>query len=224
MKHLSILPYGVLAISIIITIVTWAGFYFVLEDHHRNEAYLENLETVHKIEQRLSQYENILVGTKGLILASEHVTVNEWQTYVSSQKIQEEFPGIQGTGYIKYVQGEQERSRLIETMKEEGIENFKIHPEGVREKYFPVIHLEPLDIRNEQAMGYDIYSESVRAKATDLAVSSGEMAITGKIILVQEIDDDVQNGFLMLLPIFSDDEKQELLGISYTVFRINDLM
>ena len=105
--------------------------------------------------------------------------------------------------------------------------NFTVYPEGKREKYFPVVFLEPLDVRNKRAIGYDVYTQETRRHAVDLAIKSGETTLTNKIILVQEIDENTQNGFLMLLPIYQNienDKDQELRGLIYSVFRMDDFV
>ena len=52
--------------------------------------------------------------------------------------------------------------------------------------------------------------------------------ISRKIILVQEKDEDIQNGFLMLVPLYKSDnatsEYGELFGFNSYVFRMNDFV
>ncbi len=112
-------------------------------------------------------------------------------------------------------------------MKNYGIDDFSIHPEGIREEYYSVIFLYPLDIRNQKALGYDIYSEETRKKAIDLSVATGETTITGKIILVQEDESlgKIQNGFLMLMPLYDDENNMDIpLGLFSAVFRMDDFI
>jgi len=211
----------VFAASIIVTLVFWGGFYSLTEESRIHHFEDESGQIIVNIKERLDKYGNVLIGIKGLYAASENVTLDEWNTFVASQELEKKYPGIQGVGFVEYVETQSDYDKLINDMKNFGVENYKIKPEGIRPQYFPVTFLYPDDIRNRQAIGYDIYSEQIRAHAVNNAMNSKDMAITGKIILVQEIDDDIQNGFLMLLPIYEDDN---LSGMAYTVFRINDLM
>ena len=76
-------------------------------------------------------------------------------------------------------------------------------------------------------MGYDIYVEKTRSDAVNLFRDTGQTTLTGKITLVQETENDVQNGFLMLVPIFSNDQSNlnlfpDLQGMVFAVFRMND--
>ena len=92
--------------------------------------------------------------------------------------------------------------------------------------------LEPFDWRNQRAFGYDMYSESVRHKAMDSARDSGDAEISGKVVLVQETQKDIQAGFLMFLPVYRKnvaldtvaERRANIVGWVYEVFRMGDLM
>ena len=221
MERFSLSSWVVFGASVLVTLVVWGGFFSVVEESKHNQFFDDSKSIIGDIEDRLKKYEDVLIGIKGLYAASEYVSLEEWNAFVFSQELEEKFPGIQGVGFVHHVSDDSEYDAIISEMKNQGVADYKIKPEGKRSQYFPVTYLYPDDIRNREAIGYDIYSETTRAKAVDIAIRTQEMTITGKIILVQEIDENVQNGFLMLLPIYSDDK---LLGLAYAVFRINDLM
>lgn len=175
------------------------------------------------IHDELDQYEQVLIGAKGLFAASDSVTLSEWKVFVETQDIETRFPGLQGVGYVQHTLHE-DRAKLIIEMKNYGSDAFDIKPAGDRDEYYPVLFLEPLDLRNRQAIGYDIYSEQTRKNTINTLIETGETTITGKITLVQEIDDDIQNGFLMLVPVYSNANPDKLQGIVDAVFRINDFI
>jgi CHASE1-domain containing sensor protein len=56
--------------------------------------------------------------------------------------------------------------------------------------------LEPFGGRNLRAFGYDMYSEPIRRRAMERARDNGELAYTGKVILIQETEADLQAGML----------------------------
>ncbi len=146
--------------------------------------------------------------------------------FFNSQKIPDRFPDIQGVGYSEYVSGENEKNELVKRLAGYGLD-YDIHPEGTRPVYVPVVYLEPQDVMNKRALGYDIYSEEIRRQAVDQAIKTGKTTLTGKIILVQETSHNVQNGFLMHLPVYENDEKTgsaKLKGFVTAVFRINDFV
>jgi diguanylate cyclase (GGDEF)-like protein len=102
----------------------------------------------------------------------------------------------------------------------------------LRDQYSSILYLEPFTARNQRAFGYDMYSEKSRHLAMDIARDNGEVAFSAKIKLVQEDGTDVQNGFLMYLPLYRDgapveniEQRQKaLVGYVYSPFRIDDLI
>lgn len=151
------------------------------------------------------------------------MTLSEWRSFIDVQDIETRFPGLQGIAYVEHTLHE-DRAKLITEMKSYGSDDFDIKPSGDRDEYYPVLFLEPLDLRNQKAIGYDIYFEQTRKNTINLLKETGDTTITEKITLVQEIDDDVQNGFLMLVPVYSNTHPNELQGIVDTVIRINDFI
>jgi len=221
-KHNAISWY-VFLISIIFTLTIWIGFSSNLSSLD-SEYFHHNVDMITTaIEDELGQYEQVLVGAQGFFAGSDIVDKSEWTSFAKMQNIETRFPGLQGLSYAEYTLHE-DREKLISKMKSYGNDNFTIKPDGDRDEYYPVLFLEPLDDRNEKAIGYDIYFEDTRSSAINLLKETGETTITGNIILVQEIDQDVQNGFLMLSPIYSNNEPEKLQGIVDTVFRINDFV
>jgi len=220
------IPWIALGLSIMVTTIVW----FTVLDLERQTQEVEFRSLTQKITSQildqLQRHEQLLLGFKGLFNASIEVEPEEFRRFFTIQKIIERFPDSQGIGFIEYVNGEDEKNRLKSKMGNYGL-NFTVYPEGEREKYFPVVFLEPLDVRNKRAIGYDVYTQETRRHAVDQAIKSGQTTLTNKIILVQEIDENTQNGFLMLLPIYQNienDKNQELRGLIYSVFRMDDFV
>ena len=221
------IPWFALGISLIVTTVIW---YEILELDRQSDELEFKAETEKltiKIQDSLQTHEQVLMGFVGLFSASIEVNSVEFSKFFNIQKIPERFFDIQGVGYIEHVSGEVEKMELEKKMNQYGLD-FKIYPEGIRDNYYPVIFLEPQDFRNIRALGYDIYSEDIRKESVDLAVKTGQNTLTKKIILVQETEENIQNGFLMLLPVYDYNEKADNnlkpKGFVYSVFRINDFV
>ena len=225
MEKINALSWVILIGGLFFTSLIWIGYSYEESDAQRQHFldYSDFLTLL--ITDELEQYEQVLVGAKGLFAASQEVELSEWNIFVTSQNIQTRFPGLQGVGYVEHVLHE-DLDMLVTKMKNYGIDDYNIQPVGDRDEYYPVLFVEPLDIRNQKAVGYDIYFEQTRKNAVNILKETGDTTITGKITLVQEIDDDLQNGFLMLVPIYSNDANSAdtLSGIVYAVFRINDFI
>ena len=200
------------------------------------ESYADDLQTA--IQERMSIYNHSLSAGNGFLLGSESVSRDEWHAFVEQLKVSETYPGIQGLGYAQVIQPEDlaEHERFV---RSQGFPNYRVRPEGVRDLYTSIIYLEPFSGRNLKAFGYDMFSESTRRIAMELARDSGDIAMSASVILVQEGDQDVPRGFLVYspdyerieddggflrLPLTVEERRAHLRGFVYTVFRVGDFM
>ena len=225
------LPWAMLGLLLAFTA---AAFTLVKTDSER--AALERFafrkaEIVAAIDQRMAAYTQALRGGLALFNASREVTRADWRLYVETLNINDIYPGIQGMGYSEWVTPAA-RAAYEAAVRQEGFPEFSIRPEGARDIYSSIIFLEPFDERNRQAFGYDMFSQETRRAAMELARDSGEVAISGKVTLVQEISADVQAGFLMYLPHYGTNDtpasvgerRSSSLGFVYSPFRMRNLM
>lgn len=221
-------------VAILLAVFT-AGIWFFASNIIQEKSELQFLSDVdsitESIESRLYVYTNVLNGGKGLFAASKSVERDEWEQYIKSLQIEEYYPGIQGVGYAVWVPADQLDAH-IEFVRAEGFPEYIVKPVGERDQYTAIVYLEPFDIRNQQAFGFDMFQESTRNEAMTRAVNSGEPALSGKVTLVQEIDEDVQSGFLIYVPFYKNGEVIEsaqqrmeyIQGFVYSPFRMNDFM
>lgn len=97
---------------------------------------------------------------------------------------------------------------------------------GDRELYFPVSFLYPTR-GNEPALGYDVASEELRARALARAATSGKPVLTDRIALVQ--GSGSSPGFLGILAVFDRIDKSaarsvDPVGYVVAVYRFEDLI
>ena len=184
------------------------------------------------IDQRLIAYQQVLRGGVGLFAATgNQVTREAWRAYVDTLAIDKNYPGIQGIGFSTHI-GARMRDAHVLAVRSEGFPDYQIKPEGDRDEYTSIIYLEPFDWRNRRAFGFDMFTEPVRREAMIRARDNGALSISGKVTLVQETDQGVQNGFLMYLPVYHsaqppdtvEGRRASLVGYVYAPFRMRDLM
>ncbi|MCA9308941.1 CHASE domain-containing protein [Candidatus Saccharibacteria bacterium] len=201
-----------------------------------NNANLQFETEINKIEglitQRLSSYANSLLGANSLISASEEVTRDEWRSYVDGLQIAKNYPGNQGIGYSVVVPAA-ERQSFEEGVQSEGFPDFEINPvEPERELYTSILYLEPFDERNQRAFGYDMFSEQTRRTAMSAARDTGDVALSGKVTLLQETNADVQAGFLIYTPVYKKgvqvnnqvQRRANIEGYVYSPVRMDNFM
>jgi len=219
------------SISLFFTFIAYSITSKSNQRHNQDLFQFEVTRTLEAIEQRMRGYQQVLRGGIGLFKASDHVNRQEFHDYVTNLEVDKYWPGIQGIGYAAMLKPE-EKELFVNAVQREGFNEFDVFPAGKRDKYSSILYLEPFTVRNQRAFGYDMYSENARHVAMDIARDNGNVAFSAKVKLVQEDGDDLQNGFLMYLPLYRNgapienvaQRQKELIGYVYSPFRIDNLI
>ena len=213
------------------TFVVWTSAKERMIDDAHTKFSQETELIVNQIISRADLYINALKAGNALFAASVEVSRSEWRAFAQELELQKSYPGIQGFGFSLVVTPDEIESHIAD-MHAEGFSDFTLRPPGERELYTSIVYLEPFDARNQQAFGFDMYSEITRRTAMDLARDSGSPQLSGGVTLVQEIDEDVQVGFLIYVPTYRngadlttiENRRDALLGYVYSPFRAKDFM
>lgn len=221
--------------AIFISFVTAATIWYAAKDYYyflateKFEAAVN--ENLNSIDKRISKYEALLRGGIGFFHGSDYVSRKEWHDFIEALDIKKNYPGIQGVGFSKMIHlGEV--AELESEMKKDGFDTFSIKPSGERQEYSVILYLEPMDKRNIEAIGYDMFSEPTRRAAMETARDSAAVSLSKKVTLAQEIDSHRQSGILMYLPLYKkglkidtvEERRKALIGFVYSPFRMNDFM
>ena len=200
------------------------------------------LATARQIEDEASSFESninariaghvaLLRGAAGLFATRSWVTHEDFARYFSQIEVTRNYAGVQGVG-LSYRIDPPELAAFGERARHEGLASFRVWPAEARPEYHAILYLEPEDVRNRAAIGYDMHTEAVRRAAMDQARDTGQPAVTGKVVLVQEIDAAKQAGFLIYFPFYRDgtrpgDEaarREQLAGFAYAAFRAGNFV
>lgn len=188
-------------------------------------------EVINTIMRRMEAYEQVLRGVQGLYAASATVRLEAFKSYYAMLRLEENYPGVQGIGFAQYVRGDEKKSHILQ-LQDQGLNSYRIWPNGERAAYAPVVVLEPDNAANRRAIGYDLYSDTTRRVALERARDTGEAAITAKLRLVQEVGELGQAGTIMYLPVYRRGlvpktvaaRRERLVGWISAPFRMDDLM
>lgn len=188
-------------------------------------------QAVDAVVGKISAYEEMLRATQGLFYVAPDLSRGDFANFYQSLKLEENYPGIQGLGYVVALTPEQKQTH-IDAVRQSGLLSYDIYPEGAREQYTSNLYIEPMTEKNMRALGFDMYSEAIRKQAMDHAVNSGHATITETVPLKQDGTTSTINGLLMYLPVFIDPSETERAialrtihsGWVYAVFRIDDVL
>ncbi|HZH50769.1 MAG TPA: CHASE domain-containing protein [Microvirga sp.] len=198
-------------------------------DRHSFERRVDQAQNA--IRDRLDTYVTLLRAGVGLFNAN-HLNVDReaFRAFAAGLRLNKDYPGIQGIGYTARVRPD-ERDAFVKAQREQGMPAFGIWPDHPRPEVHSIIYLEPQDRRNEAAIGFDMFSKPIRRAAMEQARDTGQPTASGRVELVQEIDEAKQAGFLIYVPVYrggatpnTTPERQDALaGFVYSPFRADDL-
>jgi signal transduction histidine kinase len=223
-------PWAVLAVALAATFAATARVHQLMQARHASAAQIAIEDEAAEVESRLGAYLALLHATRAFVGAQgQALSARSFREFIAGIQVPRYYPGIQGIGFSPRVlpggTAEFEAAARREVQPD-----FRVFPPGEREWTFSIRYLEPLDDRNMAALGYDMYSEPVRADAMARARDTGAAAMTGRVILKQEIDDAKANGFLLYVPYYGpgappstlDERRRRLQAFVYAPFRAPD--
>lgn len=234
-RHLSFIstavPWFILGLALLATGIGWDRFRVNQLRNTEAEFRLRSERATVEMRKRLLAYEQALRGGAALFGITGSISREQWRGYTDRLRIGESFPGIQGIGFVKVISA-QERVEHVRVVRAEGFPDYDVRPEGVLTHHAPITYLEPFTGLNLRAFGYDMFSEPIRRAAIERARDQGTTAISGKIRLMQETEENGQAGFLMYVPVYRggqlpksvEQRRIELIGFIFAPFRMNDFM
>ena len=188
-------------------------------------------DTQDKISENLNADAQLLQSATALFAASDTVTREDWHLFVEHSKTDKTPNHELGVGYVMNIAKNKIRQH-IEKIRKEGFPDYDVSTEGVRQYYSPVVFLEPFTGANLKVFGYDNMLEPVRRSALEQARDSNMITLSGKIILRQETDTNLQTGVLIFAPVYKNgmpvntvwQRRAAIKGWAYQAYRMSDLM
>jgi len=224
-------PVLVLTATLLITLVATYMVTNMADANDQLQFQGTSQRTLNSIQRRINTSTALLQAARGLFAANGEVTLAQFRAFVRNIDLRSNYPGVQGIGFTTRI-GPGSVDSLDSVMREQLIPTFSVNPPGIRDEYYPIIYLEPLDKRNEAAIGYDMFSEPIRRAAMIRARDSAMAAASGRVTLRQEIDSNKQAGFLIYMPVYEgvidptsmQTRRQRITGFVYSPFRVDDLL
>ena len=207
-------------------------------DKEQGQAQFEQISRVlqDNIVTTLDTYAQMARGAAGHFRANGEVSRDQWTRYIQSLDLEGNFSGLHGISFNPVLASTAERLALVEEVRANDRPDFDLRPKRDHGFYVPILYIEPMTPSNIGAIGFDIYSETLRREAIVRAIATGQPNLTAKIRLVQE---DVQGGgskeqagALLLLPIFDPtlpattpkERQAAITGFIVSVLRMGDMI
>jgi CHASE domain len=180
------LPLVVFLGGLVITVLCAQWLEQDIQTNAHNEFDRHTQRLAEEVTRRFEQPVYGLKGVRGVYAAKDgRVNRQEFRNYVESRDLDREFPGVRGFGFVQRVL----RSELPEFLDQEradGERHFTVREltNNALDDLYIIKFIEP-GSPNHAAQGLDLGSEPRRREGAELAVSTGEPALTSVISLVR---------------------------------------
>ncbi|MET1114520.1 MAG: EAL domain-containing protein [Comamonas sp.] len=199
------------------------------EQDLRSGIAMESSNIKYLLQNQFSGFELIARSVKGFVDGSENVTAQEFRLFVDSLNLHTISPGLQGVGFVQWVEGDNAQARALALLhSKQGSEAYAIKPPGKRLVYAPIVFMEPAK-GNQDSIGFDIYSMEEARNSAQLSRETGDLISTEKLSLIQDAHSRKIPGFVLYLAVFEPGpakvaEMQELRGWVDLPFRLVDVL
>lgn len=174
------------------------------------------------LERRSNTNAAYLRSSAALFATQQIVEAPLFRTFIKQLHLEGRYVGSDGIGWAMKV--DRDAIPTVEAiMRNDANPDFSIRPKPGPERPYvvPVMFLEPDSIRNRRAIGFDMFSESMRRTAMKAAERSGQPTATGHVVLAQESRPNGAAGFLVYMPVFAlqaEGAAKRLRGYVYSPF------
>jgi len=221
----------VFVLTLLVTFAAWSSAQRSAETQLHEAFDYRARDMGNSIVRRVLVYEQVLRGARGFLRGSVDLSRAEFAEYYQVLQLDQSFPGLEALAIATALRPGAVAAHE-EQVRNDGFPDYRVHPAQDGEPRTAISHIEPFNARNLRAFGYDMYSEPIRRAAMAAARDSGQAALSGKVVLVQEGGASNDSGVLMYLPVYRtgrdvetvEGRRAALLGWIYSPFRMNDLM
>ncbi len=183
------------------------------------------------VQLRMTSYTLTQRGGASLFAALKWPSAEQWRSYADGLALSQHFPSLIGLGFAAYT----DQSKLVRMqlqIREAGGGLLDVRPRGVRQHYGPILYLEPRTPENVAAIGYDMYSNPIRQRAMRAAMESGEVQLSGVVMLVQDTDRKKRHGLLLYTPVYAgglvpatpSERRAAMVGWVYSPFHVEQML
>ena len=169
----ALFPWIVAIVGVLFTsLIAWKSHEWISKTERERFNNAAN-QTTFLMQKKIESNVQLLLSAAALIDSSDTITSKEWKIFADRHKSFNRFPGLQAIGYVPRT------------------------ADGFR-----IAYLEPLNLRSQKAIGFNMSTSPIRKQAIEKAIQTGTVAISSKIELVEEKEPDERAGFVIYAPIY----------------------
>jgi diguanylate cyclase (GGDEF)-like protein/PAS domain S-box-containing protein len=153
---------------------------------------------VKDIYERTENYEQVLRGATAVVSAPPDIARRQWQSYSRSIELEENFPGLHAPIFIAISSpAKKDASR---------------QPRGAGGMDYSIMYFRSTAAHTFKGLGYKNLSGSLHQEVMERARDTGMAAISKKIAITHDNENEPSIGFLMYFPVYREDAPTETVA------------
>jgi two-component sensor histidine kinase len=210
-----------LVIFIAIAAITLVSV-FAIESNARTRERAEMSEFAQGIaaalDRRGNSFSAYLRAGSALFSTLEEVSPEAFDNFVATLQLDAGVRGAEGVGWIA-VTNKDDLPRLVAETRRTRPDFPAVRPPAshTKDRIAPVMMFAPKSAAGQRSLGYDMYSDPVRAAAMEEAAALRRPVTSGRIQVAQTAG-DYAPGFIIFMPVFAAGSQGDLRGFVYAPF------
>ncbi|HTK39382.1 MAG TPA: CHASE domain-containing protein [Patescibacteria group bacterium] len=226
-----VIAIGFFVIGSIVSYIVASGALSAIDDRYNVKLDRQAAAMRTHVKFEFAQYEQLLESAAAFSeLKTGSMTRTLWKQYTVNSHAITAHPSMLGYGYVDVVSrnglGTFERN-----LSKQYERTISVSPHPSDESFTAISYLQPENIGNMRAIGYDMFSEQTRQQAMSAARDTDTVQMSGPVQLVQDGTGKKSYGSLLYYPVYRAEMKTEsvqarrdaLVGYTYIVVRAGDV-
>lgn len=222
---------AVCAIGLLLTLASWQWSRNRVREHAEGLFERQVALVSMAIRERVIDYETVLRSTSAFFAGSEKIERREWQRFVQELNLDRVYPGLLSVGFARSVTAS-EAPKFVAEIRKEGVPDFSIHPEGLRDQFLAVVFNEPVHPWPHNLLGHDLLADTHQREAVVKALELGGAALTVGMSVTPDGKGKDRPWLMMVYPLYRTPaagttfhhRMRELVGVSFVPFYVEDFM
>lgn len=175
-------------LGVVISFVLYLLVAEMVEEKNRAQFDYQTNNTQLAIQARIRSYIDVLRGTRALFYTGDHISREQFRSYIEKLNLDQSFPGIRSLNFAQHVSAYEKKAfesfvRTDTSLDPQGYPEFTIKPAGERSEYHVLTYLEPLE-SNLESFGFDMASNALGANTLAASRDSGQLSSSGRLIRI----------------------------------------
>ncbi len=214
LRQIVLLPFAVLLVGVVASLFFANRAERVVARDAQSDAD-HSAETVDFLTRgRVNTYSDVLLTLRSFYSGSDAVDRGEFQTFVRSLQVLDQYPGIQSLQYVRSVQadeisGFESDVRNDTTLRDAGHPEFSVGPSSRSSEAYVIEFVEPIAL-NEQIMGLDIGSSIQFRNYVERARDTGGLIASAPFTLLPGEEESIESPhavrFYLMLAVYEGSE------------------